>query len=68
MRTRESGVSLRLPAHEAITPEKEAAQMVEPVLEVEPEEENAIRARVLQGRGRSLARQAAMDPDDGIAL
>ena len=59
-----------LPAHEAITPEKEAAQTIEPALEAEAEteEENAVRARVLRNQGRSLARQAAMDQDDGIAL
>jgi len=57
-----------LPPHEAVVPEKEAAQTVEPVPEPETEEEDAVRARVLRNHGRSLARQAAMDPDDGIAL
>jgi len=57
-----------LHAHEAIAPEQEAPQAVEPAAEVEAEEQDAVRARVLRNRGRSLARQAAMDPDDGIAL
>jgi type IV secretion system protein VirD4 len=55
-----------LPAHEEIAPE-----LAVPIIDaepVEPEDDDAIRARTLQARSRSTARQAAMDPDDGIAL
>ena len=40
-------------------------------MEPEPEvadDDLAVRARVLQGRVRSVARQASLDPGDGIAL
>jgi type IV secretion system protein VirD4 len=58
-----------LPEHEAIAPE-------EPILAAAPEnfiadesdDDEATKARVLRGQARSLARQASMDPDDGIAL
>ena len=55
-----------LPEHEAIASERKRDHA--PAAEIEPdlEEEDAVRARVL--RSRALARQAAMDPDDGIAL
>lgn len=55
-----------LPIHEAIDP-----PAPEPVLEPdgdEPDDEGAVRARLLNTRVRSAARQATMDPDDGIAL
>jgi type IV secretion system protein VirD4 len=55
-----------LPAHEAIEPPPR-----EPLPELEdaePDDQDAVRARTLQGRVRANARQAAMDPDDGIAL
>jgi type IV secretion system protein VirD4 len=55
-----------LPLHEAIDP-----PAPEPVLEPdgdEPDDEGAVRARLLNTRVRSAARQATMDPDDGIAL
>ena len=32
------------------------------------DDDEAIKARILRSQGRSLARQASMDPDDGIAL
>ncbi|MGB5084328.1 MAG: hypothetical protein WBO09_06890 [Methylocystis silviterrae] len=32
------------------------------------DDDEAIKARVLRTQSRTLARQAAMDPDDGIAL
>lgn len=55
-----------LPAHEAIDPPPhDAAHKFE---DNEPDDQDAIRARTLQGRVRANARQAAMDPDDGIAL
>ena len=55
-----------LPEHEGVDPPPR-----EPVVapeDVEPEEDEFARARVLRSRLRSTARQAAMDPDDGIAL
>ena len=55
-----------LPAHEAVDPPpREPTPTVD---EAEPDDQDAIRARTLQGRVRANARQAAMDPDDGIAL
>lgn len=56
-----------LPEHEDIAP-----QPVEPAAEFafgedEPDDE-AVRARVLRAKARGLARQAAMDPSDGIDL
>ncbi|HEV7228045.1 conjugal transfer protein TraG [Brevundimonas sp.] len=55
-----------LPAHEEIVPAR-ALPTVEPEI-AEPDDDDAIRARTLQARSRATARQAAMDPDDGIAL
>ena len=58
-----------LPEHEAIAPE---APPPSPVREFgDPDDEpdtEAVKARVLQGRFGSLARQVALDPDDGMAL
>ena len=55
-----------LPAHEAVDPPpRETTPTID---EAEPDDQDAIRARTLQGRVRANARQAAMDPDDGIAL
>ena len=55
-----------LPAHEAVDPPPR--DPVPECEEGEPDDQEAIRARTLQGRVRANARQAAMDPDDGIAL
>jgi type IV secretion system protein VirD4 len=55
-----------LPVHEEIAPPS-ALPAVEPEL-TELDDDDAIRSRTLQARTRSTARQAAMDPDDGIAL
>ena len=55
-----------LPVHEAVDPPPRA-----PVPEFEDtdsDDQDAVRARTLQGRVRANARQASMDPDDGIAL
>ncbi len=55
-----------LPNHEAIDP-----PAPEPVFDPagdEPDDEGAVRATLLNTRVRSAARQATMDPDDGIAL
>jgi type IV secretion system protein VirD4 len=56
-----------LPEHENVAPEpaKPSAEFV--FGEDEPDDE-AVRARVLRAKGRGLARQAAMDPGDGIDL
>jgi len=55
-----------LPAHEAVDPPPR--HPLPELEEAEPDDQDAIRARTLQGRVRANARQAAMDPDDGIAL
>ena len=58
-----------IPEHEAIA--RETAPSIQPQEDTPPEEpddKEAIRARALRSRVRSVARQAAMDPDDGIAL
>ena len=55
-----------LPVHEAVDPPPR-----EPLPEFEDaksDDQDAVRARTLQGRMRANARQASMDPDDGIAL
>jgi type IV secretion system protein VirD4 len=58
-----------IPEHEAIAPEKTASlPSREESVDEDTGDEEAIRARALRGRFRSVARQAAMDPDDGIAL
>ena len=57
-------------------PEHEAIMLEEPISSPAPEnfiaddsgDDEAIKARVLRRQARSLARQASMDPDDGIAL
>jgi type IV secretion system protein VirD4 len=55
-----------LPAHEAVDPPARTAEREpEPA---EGDDEEAIRARTLVSRVRATARQASMDPDDGIAL
>jgi type IV secretion system protein VirD4 len=58
-----------IPEHEAIAPEAApAVPSRDDQLAEEPDDEEAICARALRSRIRSVARQAAMDPDDGIAL
>jgi type IV secretion system protein VirD4 len=58
-----------LPGHEEIAlPESNVMSTPETLLTDEPDDEEAIKARLLRGQSRSIARQAAMDPDDGIAL
>ena len=55
-----------LPVHEEIAPAPQGqAPEIEPV---ESDDDDAVRARTLRARTRATARQAAMDPDDGIAL
>jgi type IV secretion system protein VirD4 len=58
-----------LPEHEDIAPlDPTAIPPPEAVNVDEADDEEAIKARLLRSRGRALARQAALDPDDGIAL
>ena len=57
-----------LPEHEDIAPEPTPSAREEFAgLDDEPDDD-AQRARQLQGRFRSIARQASLDPDDGIEL
>ena len=57
-----------IPEHEAIAPERPTPAHEEfAVLDDEPDDD-AQRAKQLQDRFRGVARQAALDPDDGIEL
>ena len=57
-----------LPEHEDIAPEPaQSAREEFASLDDEPDDD-AQRARQMQGRFRSIARQASVDPDDGIDL
>jgi len=58
-----------LPEHEEIAlPEPSVAPAPETFLADETDDEVALKARLLRAQARSLARQASLDPDDGIAL
>jgi type IV secretion system protein VirD4 len=57
-----------LPEHEQIAPEPGPPVDKELPLLDEDQEDDAARARTLRVRSARLARQAALDPDDGIAL
>jgi type IV secretion system protein VirD4 len=57
-----------IPEHEAIAPEKTASPPSRDESRNEQDDDEAIRARALRSRFRSVARQATMDPDDGIEL
>lgn len=56
--------------HEAVAPETTALarSREEPMGDDDQDHDEAIRARILRSRFRSVARQATMDPDDEIAL
>lgn len=56
-----------IPAHEDMAPELPFPREEFADLEDEPDDE-AQRARAMQTRFRTVARQAALDPDDGIEL
>ncbi|MDI1262812.1 MAG: type IV secretory system conjugative DNA transfer family protein, partial [bacterium] len=56
-----------LPEHEEIAPEQ-AKSAPEFVFGEEDPDDDAVRARALRQQARGLARQAAMDPGDGIDL
>ena len=56
-----------LPEHEAIASEQPKPSPEFAVLEDEPDDD-AVRAKALNQNFRGLARQAALDPDDGLGL
>ncbi|EPX79317.1 conjugal transfer protein TraG [Litoreibacter arenae] len=56
-----------IPEHEDVAPEMPFPREEFAALEDEPDDE-AQRARAMQTRFRTVARQAALDPDDGIDL
>ena len=56
-----------LPEHEAVAPEASVPTKEFADLEDESDDE-AVKARAVRRSMRTVARQAAMDPDDGIAL
>jgi type IV secretion system protein VirD4 len=56
-----------LPMHEAVTPEDLKPEAEFALLDDEPEDDRA-RARIIRKNWRGLARQAALDPDDGLGL
>jgi type IV secretion system protein VirD4 len=57
-----------LPEHEQIAPEPGPPSEKELPLLDDDQEDDAVRARALRIRSGRLARQAALDPDDGISL
>ena len=58
-----------LPEHEDVAPiETTPAPPIDTFAADEPDDEEPIKARLLRSQGRALARHAALDPDDGIAL
>jgi type IV secretion system protein VirD4 len=56
-----------LPEHEAIAPEVAQPDLEFALLEDEPDDD-AVRAKAMRQRFGTVARQAALDPDDGIPL
>jgi type IV secretion system protein VirD4 len=57
-----------LPQHEEIVPVRAKATPEFTFVEENSDDADALRARALQRRARGLARQAAMDPGDGMKL
>ncbi|MGG5889959.1 conjugal transfer protein TraG [Falsiroseomonas sp. HC035] len=57
-----------LPEHEQISPEPGPPPEKEFVFAEDEQDDDAARTRALAARARRVARQAALDPDDGIAL
>ena len=58
-----------LPEHEAVAPERTASAKEFAFGDEDREEENAaVKSRLLRRQFGSVARQATMDPDDGIGL
>jgi type IV secretion system protein VirD4 len=56
-----------LPEHEAVVPEQPEPGAEFAVLEDEPDDE-AVQAKALNRSFGAVARQAALDPDDGLGL
>jgi type IV secretion system protein VirD4 len=56
-----------LPEHEAIVPEEPEPDREYDLPNDEPDDD-AVRAKIMRQRVRAIARQAALDPDDGIPL
>lgn len=57
-----------LPEHEQVAPEPDPPTEKEFAFLDEEADDDAARARAMTARMRGVARQAALDPDDGIAL
>jgi len=57
-----------LPDHEEIAPEPGPPPEKEFVFAEDEQDDDSARTRALAARARRVARQAALDPDDGIAL
>jgi len=57
-----------LPEHEQISPEPGPPPEKEFVFAEDEQDDDVVRTRTLAARARRVARQAALDPDDGIAL
>lgn len=57
-----------LPEHEAVTPEPPKPARTEFADLDEAPDDEALRARQMQKQSKTVARQAALDPDDGIEL
>lgn len=57
-----------LPEHEQVAPEPDPPTEKEFAFLDEEADDDAARARAMSARMRGVARQAALDPDDGIAL
>jgi type IV secretion system protein VirD4 len=57
-----------LPEHEQIAPEPGPPPEKEFVFAEDEQDDDTARTRALAARARRVARQAALDPDDGIAL
>ena len=56
-----------MPDHEAVVPEQPMPSREFAVLEDEPDDD-AVRVKAMRQRFGSVARQAALDPDDGLPL
>jgi type IV secretion system protein VirD4 len=57
-----------LPEHEQIAPEPGPPPAKEFDFMEDEQDDDVVRTRTLAARARRVARQAALDPDDGIAL
>ena len=57
-----------LPEHEQIAPEPGPPPEREFIFAEDEQDDDAARTRALAARARRVARQSALDPDDGMAL